>query len=164
MPVAILACIGILGLVLDIGLFRVLDSEFENAADAAALAAAWYPPVCPLAAGDLRCKSNSDATTVATNFLNRNLGPASALCSAPPSLANGGIMVQSNQIQNPSAPAVSVIVRCNAPYLAGGILGLNGGSQITRWATAAIGNEQPNGSLGDYALTSDPLIAALVSL
>ncbi|MBV9329462.1 MAG: hypothetical protein JO352_37645 [Chloroflexi bacterium] len=157
MPVAILACIGVLGLVLDIGLFRVLDSDFENAADAAALAAAWYQPVCPV--GDPRCKTGSDATTVATSFLSRNLGPASNLCSAYPS-----ITVRSNQIHNPSAPAVSVIVQCNAPYLAGGVLGLNGGSQITRWATAAIGNEQPNGSLGDYALTGDPLIAALVSL
>ena len=46
-PFAIIALIGVLGLVIDIGMFRLIDSELENAADAAALAAAWYDPVCP---------------------------------------------------------------------------------------------------------------------
>jgi hypothetical protein len=168
MPIAVITCIGVLGLVLDIGLFRVIDSEFENAADAAALAAAWYDPVCPGLGDtqlptDTRCiradNQPDSAPVIATAVAQANLGLASKLCASQPT-----IIVQPGQLNTPSAPAVSVIIQCHAPYLAGAVLGLTGGSDITRWASAAIGDEQ-NGSLSDYNLNDpSPLVAALVAL
>jgi uncharacterized membrane protein len=165
-PIAVIACIGILGLILDIGIFRLIDSELENAADAAALAAAWYDPVCPVL--DSRCATDNTAgfaTPKAREMAKHNLHVAAALCGDDPPNKDANIQVQtSNQIHNPSAPAVSVIISCKAPYLAGAVLRLSGDSQIIRWATAAIGDKQPDGSLGNYTLGGSALIAALISL
>jgi hypothetical protein len=181
MPIAVLTCIGILGFVLDIGLFQVIDSEFDKAAAAAALAAAWYDPVCPVPGdpaylppvppstfspctqnpnGTMRVDNSLDsATTVAANTASRNLGLANSLCASPPS-----IQVHAQPITDPSTRAVSVIIQCNAPYLAGAILSATGGtSQITRWATAAIGTVQADGTFVYFP--NDPnTVASLVPL
>jgi hypothetical protein len=168
MPIAVLACIGILGLVLDIGIFRVIDSEFENAADAAALAAAWYDPVCPSIdrpglPADPRCLTNPDGTlrtdntrdsasTIASRVASANLGLASRLCADTPV-----VNPQIHSIQSPNAQALSVIVSCHAPYLAGAAIQVNSGSsQITRWATAALGSVQLDGTYA-YISNQDPL-------
>jgi len=178
MPVALIACIGVLGLVLDVGIFRVIDSEFENAADAAALAAAWYDPVCPVvdrtAQGGLpvdpRCVRPDDnyqnaAFDVARKVAASNLGLASKLCATAPEL-NPPPNVK--PIRSPDAQAISVIVTCNAPYLAGAVLQAgSGSSQIIRWATAGLGSIQLDGT---YAYVSNqdpqtfPLLTSLVPL
>jgi hypothetical protein len=165
MPIAIIACIGILGLVLDVGVFRLIDSELENAADAAALAAAWYPPVCP--AIDPRCPpdtTNESAQSIAATVGNANLGLASKLCADVPA-----IQVNPGLIQDPDISAVSVIYTCQAPFLAGAVLPGNGGTTtITRWATAGVGSVQTDGSFAYAAAQAQdpnfPLIATLVSL
>jgi hypothetical protein len=179
MPIAVIMCIGILGLVLDIGIFRVIDSEFENAADAAALAAAWYDPVCPVVnqAGppslpqDPRCMTNPDNTQdsaagIATRVATANLGLASKLCAGPPTISLPQIdNPPSLWIQSPTARAVSVVITCNAPYLAGAVLQVNGGNtQITRWATAALGSMQQDGTFAYHAGDSTPLVTSLVPL
>jgi hypothetical protein len=187
MPIAVIACIGVLvlGLVLDVGIFRLIDSEFENAAAAGALAAAWYDPVCP-APGDpaylppvpggtgVPCANpdgtprpdnpyqpvpNDAATFVATRTAKANLGLATRLCASQPS-----IQVNAQPITDPSTRAVSVIITCNAPYLAGALLsGTGGSSQITRWATAAIGTVQKDGTFAYFP--NDPnTVASLVPL
>lgn len=187
-PFTIIALIGIMGLVIDVGVFRLIDSELENAADAAALAAAWYDPVCPgsdpadvsdrsdPAAADPRCPLGDTAEhafAVAQQFGADNLGLATALCGSTPVIDQPLV----HPIQSPNARAVTVIVHCRAGYLAGRILGL-GSTEITRWATAGLGEEQdftePDGTirrnLGAYAAYPGlsnppaPLIARLVPL
>ena len=164
-PFAIIALVSILGLVVDFGMFRLIDSELENAADAAALAAVWYTPVCPTT--DLRCATdngqpNKTAPQVATQFAQSNLGLARALCGTDPT-----IDPHIQPIQQPSTTAVTVIIQCDAHYLAGSILGLRQ-TQITRWATAAIGDKDPvTGKMGSYVAPpagSASLIAGLMLL
>jgi len=182
MPMAVIMCIGVLGLVLDVGIFRLIDREFENAAAAAALAAAWYDPVCPVPTNpqflgpDTRCTTNKSdgtprpdntyqpqpndtATQVAVDIANRNLGLAKKLCSDVPT-----IQVNTGSIQNPSANAVSVIISCHAPFLAGAILRAGDGGTLTRWATAAIGSVQTNGTFAFVPTQDKELLATLVSL
>lgn len=184
-PFALLALFGIVGLVIDIGVFRLIDSELENAADAAALAAVWYDPVCPgdpnnQLTWDWRCgNGNPDpsqndnspgmATKMAQAFGYQNLGLATTLCGSTPVIDNPIV----HPLQAPKARAVTVIVHCHAGYLAGRILGL-GSTEITRWATAEIGDAQdvPDGNgtirryINDYNYTPPnappPLVARLV--
>lgn len=167
-PFAIIALIGVLGLVIDIGVFQVIDSELENAADAAALAAAWYDPVCPVAPDpDPRCADGNQpgmAITVAQQYVDYNTSLASALCGSPiPRLDNNSVLA--HPIQSPRAQGVTVILQCRAGYLAGRILGL-GSTEITRWGTAAIGEQQAGGAMGGYVARggslTPPLIAGLV--
>ncbi|MDQ6671957.1 MAG: pilus assembly protein TadG-related protein [Chloroflexota bacterium] len=167
-PLAIIAFVGLLGLVVDIGVFRLIDGELENAADAAALAAAWYDPVCPYTPDiDPRCAADNQpgmALRVAQQFASYNTGLAGALCGSPlPRLDDNSVRVHS--IQSPKTTGVTVILQCRAGYLAGRVLGL-GSTDITRWGTAAIGERQPGGTMGPYVVyvdtTSPPLIAGLV--
>jgi hypothetical protein len=148
-PFAIVALISIVGVVVDIGIFRLIDSELENAADAAALAAAWYDPVCPGADSvnpddpverDLRCPlptPTDNAAARAQEFGHYNLGLASTLCGSMPVIDPPLV----HPILSPNTRAVTVIVHCRAGYVVGRILGL-GSTEITRWGTAAIGQEQ----------------------
>ena len=189
-PVAIMVFIAVIGLVVDIGFFRLIDSEMENAADAAALAAAWYDPVCPNnpqqtnPPQDPRCEFKSDGITPrtdndpsrcapqtcaeyeATLVATQNLGLASALCDS-------SVLVQVSNPTPPNAPgarAVSVVIECNAPHVVGRILGVSQDMQIYRWGTAALGqvaagSNPSRPSLGGYvAGSSAPLLAALVPL
>jgi hypothetical protein len=178
MPIAVITCIGILGLVLDLGVFRMIDSEFKNAADAAALAAAWYDPVCPVVDRrldtppgppvDARCvrpdnQNANGAVSVANSVALSNLGLVSKLCADPPN-----VTPQFHPIQSPNVQAVSVIITCNAPYLAGAVLRISPGStSITRWATAGLGSVQLDGTYV-YAPGQDgqlfPLKTSLVPL
>ncbi len=173
-PLAIIALIGVMGLVIDIGLFRVIDSELENAADAAALAAAWYDPVCPYP--DPRCAADnapSTAVGVAQRFADYNTGLAQALCGSPIArLTPDSVPV--HQIQSPKTNGVTVILQCRAGYLAGRVLGL-GSTEITRWGTAAIGEESDviadgttHRTMGAYVdrggASIPPLIAGLAPL
>ena len=160
MPVAVLTCIGILGLVLDVGLFQVIDTEFENAAAAGALAAAWYDPVCPTT--DSRCarpdNTAGSASNIAGTVANANLGMASKLCASPLT-----IQVQEHAIESPDVQAVSVVISCDAPYLAGAVLQVGSGtSQIVRWSTAGLGSVQSDGSYA-YVFGQDPLTFPLVT-
>jgi len=90
--------------------------------------------------------------------------------------ASAVVGVQPGRDQTPNTPAVTVIMQCDAGYLAGSILGLQP-ARITRWATAAIGNQvlvvDSNGkarrTLGTYlppagSVGAPPLIATLVVL
>jgi uncharacterized membrane protein len=170
-PIAIITFIGIIGVVVDIGIFRLIDSEFENAADAAALAAAWYDPVCPNSPpfSDPRCartdNTPNSAITVATTLVSKNLGLASALCGSTPVVTVSPV----KPLVAPSARAVSVIIHCTAPHVVGRILGVSQGADIYRWATAGLGDAVSGSggsrSLGDFRLGDPtPLVVALVPL
>ncbi len=172
-PFAIIALVSILGLVLDFGIFRIIDSELENAAGAAALAAVWYDPDCPVT--DPRGgvgNTTGYADTAAEQFAQKNFGVATVLCGSTPTIDHP---VLSHPINQPNALAVTVIVHCDAGYLAGRLLGL-GSVTITRWGTAAIGNAVVDGTswkMGTYLpppggmvppVGSPNLIAGLVPL
>ncbi|MBV9174493.1 MAG: hypothetical protein JOZ81_30905 [Chloroflexi bacterium] len=194
MPIAVMTCIAIIGLVVDIGFFRLIDGELENAADAGALAAAWYDPVCPndptqtSPPQDPRCgvitatgalRTDNDPTRCPTTcaeyqanlVASKNLGLATALCGSTPTLT-----VSPNPppapLVNPSARGISVIIECDAPHVVGRIVGLNLPVHVIRWATAALGDDaNPPGppgtprALGDYvAGSSAPLVVSLVPL
>ena len=60
--VVMVATVGALAMVVDVGMFLVVQRQFQTAADAGALAGAWYQPVCVTEA--VGCKPG-DASAVA---------------------------------------------------------------------------------------------------
>jgi hypothetical protein len=85
---AALVLVGAVALVVDAGVFFVAQRQIQNAADAAALGAAWYDNVCKFPAGcepvsNPGCTPRCDADVVADAFANANMGGALAakLCT-----------------------------------------------------------------------------------
>jgi uncharacterized membrane protein len=134
--VTIIAVVGALAMVVDAGIFFVIQRQFQAAADAAALAGAWHKPVCtsdPL----VGCEPDGDASAVAKAVAEANAKPMEILCGSPinpPSVTVGG------PPQNLPARVNTIVVTvsCRAGYSFGRILNLQT-VDISASAAAALG-------------------------
>jgi Putative Flp pilus-assembly TadE/G-like len=174
---AFAAMIGLLAMVIDAGLFYMVDSELQNAADAAALAAVWYLPACQ---NNQNCAPASDDQRVpVTQLVGANLGLASALCAGPPPLSdsptgasyvanvgNVSASVTNSSLVFPPTQSVTVTAHCNSIFPLGGFVGRSSLS-LNASATAAIGlsyvppgSSQPSGDidLSGWPPASDPTL------
>src|SRR5258707_15382587 len=77
---AMVALVGGLAMVVDTGMFFVIQRDLHSAADAGALAGAWHQPICPNAAGFAPPCLTSPATPLMTGTIVGS--PAS--CTTPP--------------------------------------------------------------------------------
>jgi len=187
--VAMVAMVGGIALVIDMGVFFVIQKQMQNAADAAVLDAVWYDPVCnatqpaQLAAG---CQPTTSGPTpvaqcagprpdplvddrvpcqVAVNAANANLGQARALCGGPDS--TGIVDVDTRPLGstlNPTVHIYGVAIQCDARYWFGRILpNLPVTKHIGANAAATIGWRGASGDLDNSpAGTPAVLIARLV--
>ena len=143
--VAMVALVGSLAMVVDTGIFFVIQRQLQSAADAGALAGAWYDPVCPAAASG--CATGS-AAEVAISVARANAEIIQPLCGGPitvdpPTLGS----VKLNLPQN--VPTIVVTVHCNASYSFGRILGLTN-RPISASAAAAISDRDVNGDITNF--------------
>jgi uncharacterized membrane protein len=144
--VSMVALVGALAMVVDTGMFFVIQRHLQTAADAGALAGAWYDPICPL--GSIGCLEGS-ASTVAINVARANSDTIAPLCP-------GGITVLPPQtgttlIRPRNVNTIVVTVECEASYSFGRILGLSP-KHISASAAAAIGDRisATNGDITDF--------------
>jgi len=171
---AMTALLGAVSLVIDAGVYFVLQHQLQNAADAAALSAVWYYPACQIPnlsdpndpwrkAG---CQpSNPDPRppqcnpalapapcTAAVTMAKANWSAALSLCQGP-NLPNGTIPVNiaANPSQGLNLPGVStyvVTLSCDAPHWFARVLpGVNLTMHISVSSAAALGWLGPNGQL-----------------
>jgi hypothetical protein len=102
------ALVGASAMVIDLGIFFVIQRQMQNAADTGALASVWYDPVCdPATQGSGGCQtsgswislhpippsdpcftrtfspSDREPCAVAKEYANRNLDLVAGLCSGP---------------------------------------------------------------------------------
>jgi hypothetical protein len=161
--VAMVAVVGGLAMVIDAGMFFVIQRQLQAAADAGALAGAWYQPVCAAASGVPACKTfaASDppwpAQIVGQEVAMANTATISGLCV-------GGATVPTPTVGTPSGPApglnfpqrvnwIVVTAECDAPYTFGRILGLITPRHITASSAAVIGDRDVNGDITDFTDT-----------
>lgn len=146
--VSMVALVGALAMVVDTGMFFVIQRHLQTAADAGALAGAWYDPICPL--GSPGCLGEKDwALSVAINVARANSDTIAPLCP-------GGINVLPPQtgttlIRPRNVNTIVVTVECEASYSFGRILGLST-KHISASAAAAIGDRisATNGDITDF--------------
>ena len=117
-PLALMAMVVLVGavaLVVDAGVFFVTQRQLQNAADAAALAAVWYPPVCNYP-DDPDCQKTSsspcDADCMGDAVVQANMGFAGKLCgnlqiSPPP---------KNRTVTAESLTYYVITIDCDAPY------------------------------------------------
>ncbi len=124
-PIGLIAMFGMAAIVVNVGLTFMLRSELQNAVDSAALAAAWYFPVCQQQAGGSRppiCGSDfPDADSAADFYFDRNVNAsiASKLCdlSGNPHVLPGG----NPQVVITPPNFVIVYATCTARMAFGGL-------------------------------------------
>src|SRR5687768_15824678 len=76
---AMVAVVGGLAMVIDTGMFFIVQRQLQSAADAGALAGAWYDPICPLAGNGCRGPALM-AQTVARDVAVANAQTITPLC------------------------------------------------------------------------------------
>jgi hypothetical protein len=151
--VAMVAVVGGLAMVIDAGIFLVVQRQLQTAADAGALAGAWHPPVCP--AGGTGCLPG-DAELVAKSVAQVNADTVKQLCGgviAKPKTKTGTPV---DRLITPNVNWIVVTVECSAGYSFGRILGLDR-KLITASAAAAIGDRMSNGDIGDFTARVGPI-------
>ena len=179
------AMLGALSMVVDAGVYFVIQRQLQNAADAAALAAVWYDPACPSGnpssqsagcqhdppAGPVppTCGSDIGPCTAANQVASANQTVALSLCAGP--------TAQGKQLPPPevhpgaplNVPQVStyvVTMSCDAPHWFGQVLpGVIKPMHIQVSAAAALGWLGQNGQLlgGPTPPSSTtPLVARLI--
>jgi hypothetical protein len=195
MVIAMLAMVSMLGalsMVIDAGIYFVLQHQLQNAADAAALDAVWYWGACkanPVDNADpwnqAGCQTSNGNPTpgqctglpadkvnpckAAVYAAQANLGVAVSLCQGP-NLPSGTILPDVTATPGPplNLPGIStyvVTVSCNAPHWFARVLpGVNLTAPISASASAALGWLGPSGSLlGDpQPDPTTPLVARLI--
>jgi len=174
---AMTCMLGALSMVVDAGVYFVIQRELQNAADAAALDAVWYDPACPSSNwASAGCQaSNSRPTapdclqpqnvppkappnnnwpcTAAAEQVYANWGVALSLCAGPQQSATGVIQITAGPVApvngfSPSVSPYAVTVSCYAPHWFARILpGVKAGVQISASAAAALGWLDSNGEL-----------------
>ena len=106
---AMVAVVGGLAMVIDTGMFFVIQRQLQSAADAGALAGAWHDPICPQSA--IGCLG-PDARVVATQVAQANAETIRSLCP-------GGITVPTpgtgTQLIRPRNVNTIVVAKTNAP-------------------------------------------------
>jgi Flp pilus assembly protein TadG len=140
--IAMVAMVGGVALVIDLGVFFVIEKQMQSAADAAALAAVWYEPVCIVPTQTVAgCQSSAPLTpvrppcdgarpdgdalpcAVAVEFAERNLGAVRSMCGGPE--GSGGVTVNpywGAASRNPSVNVYIVAIDCDARYWFGRII------------------------------------------
>ncbi len=152
--VAVVSLVGALAMVMDLGMFFVVQRQLQSAADAGALAGAWYDGICPADPRVLYCSpsnSRDAATGVAQSVAQANANTIAHLCGgsiAPPTIATGTQLVRPRNVNT-----IVVTVECDAGYSFGRILNLTT-KHITASSAAAIGDRDANGDMTDF--TPDP--------
>jgi hypothetical protein len=153
--VALIAMVGMLAFVIDVGLFMMIRSQLANAADAAALAGimGWDPTK-----SDAYNENFIDTNSTVTDYVSINSGIINNLSRPPLQLCRGGVQtppfIKSFQKvsfpNNKSAPAVTVTLRCEAGLVFGLILWERGSAPtyaISAQATAMQGCIDSNGNV-----------------
>jgi len=175
MTIAVLAMtsmIGALSMVIDAGVYFVIQRQLQNAADAAALAAVWYDPSCDstdpgwqaagcqptpaqIASG---CPPPADPPdkgpcTAAVNEVLANQSVALSLCAGP-NLPAGQIPVNidvypsTQVVSTPPIRPYIVTVSCDAPHWFGRIFSsISLTMHINASSAAALGWLQTNGGI-----------------
>jgi len=113
---AMTTMLGALSMVVDAGVFFVIQRQLQNAADAAALAAVWYDPACISSSGVL---PNDTMDKHGCQNFDPNLWPFPAECSVPPNVAN---MPCSAAVAAVKANWSSVLGLCAGPNLPAGTI------------------------------------------
>jgi hypothetical protein len=184
------AMLGAVSMVIDAGVFFVIQRQLQTAADAAALAAVWYDPACPYFTpwGSYGCQppnssppepecavapnQNDAPCNAAADSVKANWSVALALCAGPKSatgtvqIAAGPGIPPSGSLNVPAVQPYVVTVTCNAPHWFAQVLpGVLPTMTISASASAALGWLGPNGQLlgGNTRPTlSTPLVARLL--
>ena len=152
--VAMVALVGGMAMVIDTGIFFVIQRQLQSAADAGALAGAWYDPICPQSGTIVGCRpSPPTAQTVARAVAQANADAVRQLCGGAVTVPVPRAGTPLNLPQNVNA--IVVTVECDAPYTFGRILGLVAPKHITASAAAAIGDRDTNGDITDF--TQNPV-------
>jgi hypothetical protein len=165
-----ISVLGALSMVIDAGVYFVINRQLQNAADAAALAAVWYDPACdsfdpdweaagcqpPPAVPAPKCPPASDPLdkgpcSAARNQVQANLNIALSLCGGPNS-SQGTVDVNvtpaSNIVSTPPIRPYIVTLSCDAPHWFAHILpGVLPSMTIRTSSAAALGWVQPNGEV-----------------
>lgn len=150
---AMVAMVGGLAMVVDTGMFLVVQRQLQAAADAAALAGAWYAPVCPAAASG--CSASSTSQAAATNIALMNTAGFSPLCANDPKVE---VQIGAPLNRPLDANTIVVTVSCDAAYSFGRILPGVSSKHIAASAAAAIGNRAPNGDIDPFTLTCPQVV------
>jgi hypothetical protein len=187
--VAMVAIVGAVAIVIDQGVFFVVQRQFEAAADAGALAGAWHDPVCAPALSAWGCQPStlvpglvhsdpcdpydpsiqqpcvpcpSTPGFLACDVAKANTNGVAQLCVDPPHIT----VSYGTQLNRPlAANTIIVIVQCDAGYSFGRILNLTT-KQVKFGSAAAMGGWN-NGDIGDFPSSCTPgptpcLIARLI--
>jgi uncharacterized membrane protein len=181
--IAMVALVGGLAMVVDTGMFFVIQRNFHSAADAGALAGAWHNPICPSASNCLTSPGvpamvGTSVGTPPTCTTPPPVGtaPSCAPCDGTPGFAacdvalanansvkplcNGAVhatvAVGTTLVRPSNVNVIVVTVECDAGYSFGRILGLFT-KHISASAAAAIGDRDTNGDMTDF--TSNPVCA-----
>lgn len=144
------AMLGAVAMVIDTGIFLVVQRQLQSAADAGALAGAWHDPVCPLGA-DL-CLSTGSAFTEASAVALANAETIKQLCGGAIDAPTVSVGTPINHLIRPNVNWIVVTVQCSAGYSFGRILGLDR-RVISASSAAAIGDRDPNGDMTDFTTT-----------
>jgi hypothetical protein len=177
MVIAALAMTGMLGalsMVVDAGVYFVIQRQLQNAADAAALDAVWYTPACLGAYQtwiDAGCQAgNADPLPSGCNPVTAtapckaavytaraNLGVAVSLCQGPGTSGTVPVQITTGAGQRLNIPNVGtyvVTLSCDAPHWFARVLpgvcqaAMSGCSvQLSASAAAALGWLGPDGQL-----------------
>lgn len=135
--VFMVALVGAMALVIDAGMFLIIQRQFQSAADAGALAGAWHDPICPVPAA-LCLGPTQSAEAVAKQVAQVNGDQVADLCG-------GTVTVTVPTLGTPlNVPAhvnaIVVTVECNAGYSFGRILPGLTTRHISASAAAAVGD------------------------
>ncbi len=157
--IAMVAVVGAVAMVIDTGMFFVIQRQLQSAADAGALAGAWYHPVCPAGVEACHPGTTPSAQDIGHDIAMANAQTINGLCGGtvnvpPPNV--GSIQLNLPQGVN----VIVVTVECDAPYTFGRILGLVTPRHISASAAAGIGDRAPSGDLTTFSTNpgcADPI-------
>jgi uncharacterized membrane protein len=174
--VAMVSIVGALAIVVDQGIFYVVQRQFEAAADAGALAGSWHDPVCPAAFASEGCLVSAATPAMVTtspcdtydtsitapcapcttgfpacDVALANANTVAQLCASPP---HGTVATGTTLVRPHAANTIVVIVQCTAGYSFGRILNL--ATKQIRFGSAAAMGGWNNGDIGDFPTTCVP--------
>jgi hypothetical protein len=142
--VVMVAMVGALAMVIDAGMFFVIQRNFQSAADAGALAGAWHDPICP--SPGLGCDFSRDAKDVAHDVALANAASMASLCGSPVEVS---IPQPGTRINVPANVNVLVVtVQCKAGYSLGRIFNLTP-FDISASSAAGIGERTVTREMGN---------------
>jgi hypothetical protein len=179
---AMTSMLGAVSLVIDAGIYFVIQHQLQNAADAAALDAVWFFPACAQSMEPSGCQASYPGATPPQCTVFGDLNPCSAavyttqanwsaalsLCQGP-NLPAGSIPIDIStgpgQLLNvPGVQPYVVTLSCDAPHWFGRVLpGVNLTMRISVSSVAALGWMGPSGDLlGALPSPPTPLVARLI--